>query len=148
MRCKDKNLLYENKNILPISMRKDTALYQALRVILNPVDEDCSLPPAVSYKEMITMCSQCSAYTTTTAEQTMSDIESFYENIQIEQSILINGPNNPTGAVWERKFKRNSRIAKDKNLYMRQKYTKNSIWRCIMYHINCHRRCRRSALWL
>lgn len=116
---KDKNLLYENKNIL-ISMGAKQALYQALRVILNPGDEVLLPAPCwLSYKEMITMCSAVPVPIHTTAEQGyVPDIESFYEKYTDRTKlILINSPNNPTGAVWERKIlKEIAEFAKDKNL--------------------------------
>ena len=87
---KDKNLLYENKNIL-VSMGAKQALYQALRVILNPGDEVLLPAPCwLSYQEMITMCSAVPVPIHTTAEQGyVTILKASTKNIRIRQSLYL-----------------------------------------------------------
>ncbi|MDO5022742.1 MAG: pyridoxal phosphate-dependent aminotransferase [Eubacteriales bacterium] len=118
---RDKNLCYQNKNIL-VSMGAKQALYEALHVILDPGDEVLlPMPCWLSYQEMIGMCGALVVPIPSKAENAfMPDIKDFYDRCTNKTKlIIINSPNNPTGAVWNRELLNGiAEFAKEKGLYI------------------------------
>lgn len=116
---KDKNLSYDTKNII-VSMGAKQALYEALHVVLNPGDEVMlPVPCWLSYQEMIAMCSAKAVLIPSYAKNGfMPDIKDFYENYTDKTKlIIINSPNNPTGAVFSRELlKQIAEFAKEKDI--------------------------------
>ncbi len=117
----DKKLSYGSKNIL-VSMGAKQALYEALHVILNPGDEVLlPVPCWLSYQEMIAMCSAKAVLIPSYAEKGfMPDIKDFYAKYTSKTKlIVINSPNNPTGAVWSKELLSDiAEFAKEKDIFI------------------------------
>ena len=101
---KDKGLSYTREEVIVGNGAKQVIL-GALQAILNPGDEVLIPGPYwVSYPEMIQMAGGVPVWINTTKEQGFVP-----SRAQIEKAItprtkalMLNSPNNPTGAVWSR----------------------------------------------
>ncbi len=99
------NRLVEPKNVIVSSGAKQS-LMVALQAILNPQDEVIfPVPYWVSYPEMVKLCGAIPVPVTPedgTFTPTMNDIE---QNVtSYTKAIIINSPNNPSGAVYPENF--------------------------------------------
>lgn len=97
--------LVEPKNVIVSSGAKQ-ALMVALQAILNPQDEVIyPVPYWVSYPEMVKLCGAIPVPVTPedgTFTPSMNDIE---QNVtSYTKAIIINSPNNPSGAVYPESF--------------------------------------------
>ncbi|MGL4654311.1 MAG: pyridoxal phosphate-dependent aminotransferase [Sarcina sp.] len=102
---KDNNLEYKPENII-ISTGAKQCLTNVFTALLNPGDEVIIASPYwVSYPELISLADGVSIFANTSRENdfklTAKDIE---ENITSNtKAIVINSPNNPTGAIYMKK---------------------------------------------
>lgn len=78
------------------------ALYDAIQVILNPGDEVIiPVPCWVSYAEMVKLADATPVYVSTEPNSFELDLEAIEKAISPKtKAIIINTPNNPTGAVY------------------------------------------------
>ena len=99
------NRIVKPENII-ISAGAKQSLYNILFSIINPQDEVIILAPYfVSYPEMIKMCNGVPVVS-------MPEIGTFYHNLQdiekvtssFTKAIIINSPNNPSGALYPGNF--------------------------------------------
>ncbi|OGU58115.1 MAG: aminotransferase [Ignavibacteria bacterium GWF2_33_9] len=95
----------EPENVIASSGAKQ-AIMIALQAILNPMDEVIFPAPYwVSYTEMVKMCGAVPVPVTPedgTFYPRMKDIEQV--TTSYTKAIILNSPNNPTGAVYSREF--------------------------------------------
>lgn len=100
---KDNNISYNRENII-VSNGAKHSLYNAFTTILNPGDEVIIPQPYwVSYGEMVILCGGVPVYVQTSID----DGFAFRANLIKDKitsktkAIILNSPNNPTGAVLE-----------------------------------------------
>ena len=110
----------EPENIIASSGAKQ-ALMVALQAILDPKDEVIfPVPYWVSYTEMVKLCGAIPVPVTLedgTFTPRLKDIEQSYSSYT--KAIIINSPNNPSGAVYPESFIRDVvRFAEEKGLYL------------------------------
>lgn len=110
----------EPENIIASSGAKQ-ALMVALQAILDPKDEVIfPVPYWVSYTEMVKLCGAIPVPVTPedgTFTPRLKDIEQSYSSYT--KAIIINSPNNPSGAVYPESFIRDVvRFAEEKGLYL------------------------------
>ncbi len=116
---KDNNLDYDSSQIL-ISTGAKQCLYNIMQTILDKDDEAILFSPYwVSYIEQIKLADAKPVIVKTNKDFKI-DFEEFNKNITDKTKlILINSPNNPTGAVFsEEELKKLADIAVEKNIYV------------------------------
>lgn len=117
----DCGVSYDGKNIVAASGAK-TALYAALRVLVNPGDEVILPAPYwVSYFELIKMVGATPVVIETTEEQDFKmSAEDLAAAITPKTKLLIlNNPSNPTGAVYhESELRALAQICVEADLYV------------------------------
>lgn len=118
---KDKGLTYEKGNII-VGTGAKQVLYEALRAIVDDGDEVLLPAPCwLSYAEMTCMCGGVPVIVPSRVED---GFEPAIEDIIAKatdktKAILINTPNNPTGAVWSEKTLRQiAEFAKEKDIWI------------------------------
>ncbi|MGL4451623.1 MAG: pyridoxal phosphate-dependent aminotransferase [Sarcina sp.] len=118
---KDNNLEYKPENII-ISTGAKQCLTNIFTALLNPKDEVIMASPYwVSYPELISLADGISIFANTSRENdfklTAKDIQ---ENITSNtKAIVINSPNNPTGAIYtKRELEEIADICKKNDLYI------------------------------
>lgn len=116
---KDNSLKYQTNHII-VSTGAKQSLANAFGAILNPNDEVIMATPYwVTYPELILLNDGISVYVETDEENNFKMTE---ENIRAKitsnsKAIIINSPNNPTGAVYSKEeLEKIALIAKEYNL--------------------------------
>lgn len=111
---------YDPERELTVTTGAMGALYQTLKVILNPGEEVIVNEPCwTNYVQQIKMCGGCPVIAETDAENGFSiDIEEICRHItEKTKAIIINSPCNPTGAVIKKeKLIALSELAKEMNI--------------------------------
>ncbi|AEX84495.1 aspartate aminotransferase [Marinitoga sp. 1135] len=116
-----RNTTYTPDNIV-VSNGGKQALYNTLLALLNPADEVIMLDPAwVSYEAQIKMARGIPVHVPLKFKNNFipkaSDIEPYLS--ERTKAIIINSPNNPTGAVYpEETFKEIYELIKDREIYI------------------------------
>ena len=106
---KKKHLAYMPQDIL-VGAGAKQVLFEALEAILDPGDEVILPRPCwVSYPEMIRMLGGVPVFVDSKAERGfLPDIEALARAVSPRtKALIINSPNNPSGAVWPRKLLEN-----------------------------------------
>ncbi|KAF2955365.1 aspartate aminotransferase [Marinitoga sp. 38H-ov] len=112
---------YNAENIV-VSNGGKQALYNVLLAILNPGDEVIVLDPSwISYEAQIKLARGIPIHVPLKFKNNFipkaSDIEPYIS--EKTKAIIINSPNNPTGAVYPKEtFLEISELIKDKNIYL------------------------------
>ena len=118
---REKSLKYDKGNII-VGTGAKQVLYEALRAIVDPGDEVLlSAPCWLSYAEMTCMCGGVPVIVPSRVEDgfepDIKDIEA--KATDKTKAILINTPNNPTGAVWsEETLRQIAEFAKEKDIWI------------------------------
>ena len=101
---RDNNLIYSNSQIM-ISTGAKQCIWNVFEVILNPKDEVIVPRPYwVSYPELIRLANGVPVFAFGEEENDFKYTKSILENVisSKTKAILINSPNNPTGAVYSK----------------------------------------------
>ena len=101
---RDQKLAYDPSQIV-VSCGAKHALFNALQAICNPLDEVLvPLPYWVSYPDLVRMADAKPVYIPLTQENGFSYTKEALEQAVTPKTkaIIINSPNNPTGAVYDR----------------------------------------------
>lgn len=118
---KEKGLPYEKGNII-VGTGAKQVLYEALRAIVDPGDEVILPAPCwLSYAEMTCMCGGVPVIVDSRVEDGFEpDIADIAAKVtEKTKAILINSPNNPTGAVWSEKTLRQiAELAEEKDFWI------------------------------
>lgn len=96
-------------------------LYEALACLLNPGDEVVVFAPAwVSYVEQIRLCDGCPVVVDTSCNNFLPTLEMIEKAVSDRTvGILLNTPNNPTGAVYGKELLEEIALfAEDKGLWI------------------------------
>jgi len=96
-------------------------IYEALACLVDPQDEVLVFPPAwVSYVEQIKLCGGKEIIVDTTDTNFIPSIEKVRNSITDKTvGMILNTPNNPTGAVYDEKtIKELARLAKEKDIWI------------------------------
>lgn len=118
---KDNGLKYSPDEIVVTNGGKQ-AIYNTLLAIINPGDEVIILTPSwVSYGAQVRLCGGVPTYVETRSDNgfipTTEDIESSITDNT--KAIIINTPNNPTGAIYNEKvLKEIAELATNRNLFV------------------------------
>ncbi|TYB91470.1 MAG: pyridoxal phosphate-dependent aminotransferase [Kosmotoga sp.] len=118
---KDNGLNYSPDEIVVTNGGKQ-AIYNTLLAIINPGDEVIILTPSwVSYGAQVRLCGGVPTYVETRSDNgfipTTEDIESSITDNT--KAIIINTPNNPTGAIYSEKvLKEIAELATNRNLFV------------------------------
>ncbi len=118
---KDNSLNYSPDEIVVTNGGKQ-AIYNTLLAIINPGDEVIILTPSwVSYGAQVSLCGGVPVYVKTHSDKgfvpTIEDIESSLTDNT--KAIIINTPNNPTGAIYpEKVLKEIAELARQRNLFV------------------------------
>ncbi|MFH0868167.1 MAG: pyridoxal phosphate-dependent aminotransferase [Candidatus Woesearchaeota archaeon] len=115
---REHNLMYNEENVM-ISNGSKHALYNAFHAICNPHDEVIIPRPYwVSFAEQVKLVDAKPIFTDTIGHQL--DIEKIKKSISNKtKAIIINSPNNPTGAVYKKDdLKAITDLALDNNFYI------------------------------
>jgi aspartate aminotransferase len=98
----DNNLLYNPSNII-VSNGAKHSIYNALMAIINPGDEVIiGVPYWVSYPELVRLTDGVPIYIYTREENNFKFSVDDFERVKTKKTkaIILNSPNNPTGAVY------------------------------------------------
>lgn len=90
---------------ITVTIGAKQAIFNLLQVLLNPGDEVIIFSPYwVSYPEMIKLA-HGTAVVVDTNDQFIPDMEDFLSAVTVKtRAVLLNSPNNPTGAVYPPEF--------------------------------------------
>jgi len=117
----DNGLLYTPNQII-VSNGAKHSLYNIFQAILNPGDEVLIPSPYwLSYPEMIKMADGVPIFINTNEDDSFKPTaDNFAKSITSKtKAIIINSPNNPTGAVYdEKELSKIAEIALNHNLYI------------------------------
>jgi aspartate aminotransferase len=98
------------------------AIFNTLMAILNPGDEVIILSPSwVSYDAQVNLCGGVPVYVKTSIDnEFVPDINDIEASITSRtKAIIVNSPNNPTGAIYPEKILKNiAELAKKGNLFV------------------------------
>ncbi|MFO7883135.1 MAG: aspartate aminotransferase [Kosmotogaceae bacterium] len=114
------NKLYYSPDEIVVTNGGKQAIYNTLLAILNPGDEVIILSPSwVSYGAQVNLCGGVPVYVKTISDNgflpSTKDIESSLTSKT--KAIIINSPNNPTGAIYSEKLLGEiAELAKKRNL--------------------------------
>ncbi len=102
---KRNHIHYDPKKEIAITVGAMEALYVSLLCLLNPGDEVVIFEPYwINYKQMVSMCSGVPIVVNKPADSFQIDIDAFKAAITNKtRAVIINSPNNPSGAVYDRK---------------------------------------------
>ena len=118
---KKKHLTYMPQDIL-VGAGAKQVLFEALEAILDPGDEVILPRPCwISYPEMIRMLGGVPVFVDSEAERGfLPEIKAIARAVSPRtKALIINSPNNPSGAVWPRKLLENiMELAKARDLYV------------------------------
>jgi len=118
---KDNSLKYSPDQIV-VSNGAKHSIYNALMVLLNPLDEVLiPLPYWVSYPEMVNLCEATVRFIKTSeANNFKVTLKDLQKHVTLKTKVLIlNSPSNPTGSVYNRdELEEIARVCVDKNIFV------------------------------